>query len=281
MNDDPNAPKVAELAGEAAVGAYSAINGDGEGAKFDQSIFPIIRSDDQGRFHLLGTGFYITTNGLFVTARHVLMDPLDSKEKQKYPIGILQFMPDNTYCVRPILRFARHGTADLALGVAAPMSHKKDGTPLTTRILTLTTNAPEPPARVVTYAYPKHQSVIVDGAQTIHFKPTFYDGNIVTFFPNGRDRTMLPGPCYQTTMIVHGGASGGPVFVKSGSVFGVNSTGFDDADISFVSRIDEIFDLVIDGIVMTPGTAPRVVSVKEIAQAGHIIVKPPFADVIA
>jgi len=71
------------------------------------------------------------------------------------------------------------------------------------------------------------------------------------------------------------------VFAKSGFVFGVNSTGFDDTDISLVSRTVGIFDLVIDGIVMTPGTAPRVVSVKEIAQAGHIIVKPPFADVIA
>lgn len=275
--DDPNAPKVADLLGEAAAGAYGAKNEAGEEVNFNQSIFPIVRSDEKGHFHLLGTGFYITTNGLFVTARHVLMAPLDSNEQQKYPIGILQFMPDNTYYVRPILRFARHGTADLALGVAAPMSHKKDRTPLNTRILTLTTNAPEPPSRVVTYAYPKHLSVIVDGAQSIHFKPTFYDGNIVTFFPNGRDRTMLPGPCYQTTMIVHGGASGGPVFAKSGSVFGVNSTGYDNTDISFVSRIDEIFDLAIDGIVMTPESAPRSVSVKEMAQAGHIIVKPPFA----
>jgi Trypsin-like peptidase domain len=277
VKEDPNAPKVADLPGEAPAGAYSAKDGDGEEANFDQSIFPIIWSDDRGHFHLLGTGFYITTNGLFVTARHVLMDPLDSKEKQKYPIGILQFMPDDTYYVRPILRFARHETADVALGAAAPMTHNKDGTPLTNRVLTLTTNGLESWARVVTYAYPKHLSIVVDGAQTIHFKPTYYDGNVVTFFPNGRDRVMLPGPCYQTTMIVHGGASGGPVFGKSGSVFGVNSTGYDDTDISFVSRIYEIFDLTIDGIVMTPGTAPCSVSVKEMAQAGHIIVNPPFA----
>jgi trypsin-like peptidase len=275
-NDYTNAPKFEDLPGEAAEDAYSARNEAGNKTDFDQSIFPIMRTDDHGRFHLLGTGFYITVNGLFITARHVLMDPLDSSGQQKYSIGILQFMPGNTYFVRPILRFASHATADLALGVAAPMPHTKAGIPVTTRILTLTTNPPELHARVVTYAYPKHRSVIVDGEQTIHFKPTFYDGNIAAFFPNGRDRTMLPAPCYQTTMIVHGGASGGPVFAESGSVFGVNSTGYDETDISFVSRIDEIFDLAIDGIVMAPGATPRSASVREIADAGCIIVRPPF-----
>lgn len=280
MNDeDSDAPNVPDLPGEAAVGAYGAKNQAGEKTNFNESIFPIVRSDDRGHFHLLGTGFFITTNGLFITARHVLRDPFDSKGQQKYSIGIFQFVPGNIYLIRPILRYAEHLTADLALGVAAPMTNKKDGTPLTNRILTLTTEPPESGARVVTYAYPKHASIIANGKQILHFKPTFYDGNIVTFFPNGRDRVMMPMPCYETTMVIHGGASGGPVFANSGCVFGVNSTGFDGTDTSFVSRVDEIFDLTIDGIVMTPGDAARAVPVMQIARAGHISVKPPLADV--
>jgi hypothetical protein len=63
---------------------------------------------------------------------------------------------------------------------------------------------------------------------------------------------FLPGPCYQTTMTVIGGASGGPVFNKYGKVIGVNSTGYDGQQISFVSRIHEALtfkvpDVNIDG----------------------------------
>jgi len=51
----------------------------------------------------------------------------------------------------------------------------------------------------------------------------------------------------------------------------VNSTGIDGTDISFVSRIDEIFDPVVDDV-RIGSEPPRSVSVPEIARAGHIIV---------
>jgi len=62
------------------------------------------------------------------------------------------------------------------------------------------------------------------------------------------------------------------VFSRNGWVFGLNSTGIDGTDISFVSRIEEIFELAIDDVQMGPET-PRRVPVAEIARAGHIIVK--------
>jgi S1-C subfamily serine protease len=73
-------------------------------------------------------------------------------------------------------------------------------------------------------------------------------------------------------MIIHGGASGGPVFSRSGGVFGLNSTGMDGTDISFVSRINEIFELVVDDGQMG-SERPRSVPVAEIARAGHIVVR--------
>jgi hypothetical protein len=83
---------------------------------------------------------------------------------------------------------------------------------------------------VATYAY---QSTIIQSAETgqlFSFNPEFYEGRIVGYLANGRDRVMLPGPCYRTDMVIHHGASGGPVADPSGRVFGINSTGFDGTD---------------------------------------------------
>lgn len=268
-------PTPPELPGEAVPGAYGIRAGNGRPTDPGHGIFPIVRYDAQGRMHLLGTGFFITTTGLFVTARHVLMDTFDSEGLQRYPIGIVQFLPEGVYIQRPILRCASHRTADVAVGVAAPMNRDQDGKPLTNPVLTLTLVRPNLDARVVTYAYPKHANRILDSAQIINFTPTWYDGNVKEYYPAGRDRVLLPAPCYRTSILIHGGASGGPVFSRSGCVFGVNSTGVDGTDISFVSRIDEIFSLTIEGVSMG-SEPPRSVPLIDITRAGHIIVSPPL-----
>jgi hypothetical protein len=67
------------------------------------------------KLYLVGTGFFITTNGLFVTARHVLMDDVfDLAGRQRYPIGLIQFVDPNIYIQRPVLRCAPHRVADVA-----------------------------------------------------------------------------------------------------------------------------------------------------------------------
>jgi hypothetical protein len=253
--------------------------GDGNPINPGHAIFPIVRYDTGGRMDLLGTGFFITTNGLFVTARHVLMGTFDENHRQRYPIGIIQFLGDNVCIQRPILRCGYNSIADVAVGVVAPMNRNSDGIPLTNPVFTLTLLKPGLNVRVVTCAYPKHANFIhPDGSQQINFVPSYYDGQIQNYFPLGRDRVLLPGPCYQTTMTIHGGASGGPVFSPNGLVFGVNSTGFDGTDLSFVSRIHEIFALSIDDVVIDAGV-PRSVSIIELAKAGHIVVQPPLRDI--
>ncbi len=274
MSADAPIPFPPELPGEAAPGAYGVRNRDGVPTDPGLVVFPIVRYDERGRLHLIGTGFFIATSGLFLTARHVLMDVFDSRGCQRYPIGIVQFLAGNIYLQRPILSCARHLTADVAVGVAAPMRRNQDGSPLANPVLTLTTVPPALGTRIVTFAYPKHLNLNHDdGGQRVHFTPTYYDGYVQEYLPNGRDRSMLPGPCYRTNIIIHGGASGGPVFCPSGSVFGVNSTGFEGTDVSYVSRIDEIFELVVDDAVID-GAPARSVPVIELARAGHIVVSP-------
>ena len=113
------------------------------------------------------------------------------------------------------------------------------------------------------------------GKQIVHLRPAFYDGEVQEYLPNGRDRVMLPGRCYRTNIFIHAGASGGPVFDPNGYVFGVNSTGFDGTDLSYVSRINEIFQLVIDDVAI--GDAPpRSVPVIDLAHLGFMNVAPPL-----
>lgn len=271
MNDLPPFAIPPKLPGEAEVGAYGVRTGDNVPADPSPSIFPIVRQDTMGRFHLIGTGFFITTNGLFVTARHVLRDVLDAKDQQKYPIGLFQFLENNVYIHRPILRCVMHRVADVAVGVAAPV--ERNGNPLTNPILTLTLVIPPLGTRVCTYAYPKHKNVSLGDQQILSFAPTFYDGDILADFPHGRDRVLLPGPCYQTSITMHGGASGGPVFSPNGCVFGVNSSGIDGTDISFVSRVTQIFALAVEGISID-GSPARSVPLIELARLGHIAVHP-------
>jgi hypothetical protein len=224
---------------------------------------------------LLGTGFFITTNGLFVTARHVLMAPFDQRGRQVYPIAIIHFYGENNYLIRPILRCASHPVADVSVGVAAPMTRNSDGTPLTNPVLRLTLVPPSLQARIVTYEYPKYSNTTVEGVRCINMVPTYYDGDLIEYLETGRDRVLLPGPCYRTSIIIHHGASGGPVFSRSGAVFAVNSTGFDGTEDSYMSRINEIFALTIDDVVMNDQPS-RSVRIIEMARAGHIIVSPPL-----
>ena len=70
---------------------------------------------------------------------------------------------------------------------------------------------------------------------------------------------------------MHGGASGGPVVDQRGRVFGINSTGFQGMDVSYVSRINELFPLSLD--VEESGTV-RTLSIPEIVNRGWITFDP-------
>jgi hypothetical protein len=195
---------------------------------------------------------------------------LDDTGAQTNPIAIFQFLPNDIFVIRPLLRCVVNNAADVAIGVAAPMNHQVTGEPLRNRILTLSTRALSKGEPVFTYAYPN--TVHAHAApQTIYFNPRYYEGRVSEFFPDGRDKVFLPSPCYQTSIAIHGGASGGPVFDAHGRVCGINSTGFTGCpDISFISRVHELFPLTVTDIRLSEATPPREVSIQRLAELGHV-----------
>jgi hypothetical protein len=46
-------------------------------------------------------------------------------------------------------------------------------------------------------------------------------GRVIEVFPNGRDKFLLPFPCFQIDCKINSGMSGGPVYNESGKVCGV------------------------------------------------------------
>jgi hypothetical protein len=239
----------------------------------NEVIFPIVQQEPNGLFRLIGTGFFITDDGLFASAKHVLLDVIDEAGNQTAPIGLVQFLPGDHYLLRPILRCVSHDLADVAVGVAAPITDNT-GAPLKNKLLTLSTEHSLVGAPVATYAYPK---TVFRGErpQELHFYPAYFEGRIEAYFASGRDRVVMPAPCFQTSMHVHGGASGGPVFGPNGAALGINSTGYDGTDCSFVSRIADILPLRVSGLITPRSSSSRDVVVQELADDGFVIVRGP------
>ena len=263
-------PRQPSLYGQTPPGRYSARTGDGTQADLGHAIFPIVTQQQDGLFVAIGTGFFVAENGIFVTAAHVVKAVLDEQGNATGPFGIFQFLPGGHYYVRSINRATRHLVADVAVGVATPMHHNTTGAPMPNKLLTLAASPPSVGSPVCTYAYPK-TDVQPGTPQVVRFEPGFFDGLLLEHYPYGRDKVVLPGPCFRTTMVIHGGASGGPVVGPNGTVFAVNSTGFDDDELSYVSCISEVLDLAIPDVVLPGSPIPRSTTLRELREGGFVL----------
>jgi len=240
-NPNPVPPEHPPLRGSAPPNLYGFEDEAGAPIVGGAAIIPLVELIQGREYRRIGTGFFISSSGIFATAKHVLLSAHNSDR----PIFTWQLIPPNQWHLRPVLQFSYHDTADVAVGVSCPSVHGETGESLLDVRVRLTTRLHMAGDLVATYAYPSTIIQTTETGQILSFKPEFYEGRIVEYFPNGRDRVRLPGPCYRTDMVIHHGASGGPVAGPFGRVFEINSTGFDGTDDFYVSRIEEIFSLEI------------------------------------
>lgn len=89
--------------------------------------------------------------------------------------------------------------------------------------LQMTIEAPEVGDRVFAFGYPR--GVIEPGTMPkVTLDPRTTSGTVVELFERGRDRLMMPHPCFHTDAVFDAGMSGGPVFDAAGRVCGIVST---------------------------------------------------------
>jgi hypothetical protein len=252
--------RIPPLKGEAPRSAYVARVDGGAEIHPNEAVFPLLAQEEDGSFRLVGTGFFIAQAAIFLTAAHVVEDAENEEHVPVQPLCAVQFRPDGTYLLRSVHVAARNARSDVAIGYLNP------------RVVTLSAASPQPGDPVVTFAYPKTRTV-AGPPHLLDFEPTYFAGEVARHWPNGRDRVLLPAECYQTSMVIHGGASGGPVFGPDGAVFGINSTGYQDEALSFVSSVWDALDLPIPNLRFGTESQPRATNLRELIKLGLVSVK--------
>lgn len=235
-----------------------------------ESIFPIIKQDRSSKkFSVVGTGFFISWQGLIMTAKHVLKDAI-KKRKVNDPIGICQFLPNNKYIIRHIVKGYWSEGSDVAVARLEVSTHKTTNEPLTNKTLKMSLEKCAQGDPVHTFAYPASYITVSKKMQEMSYIGAFYEGELQEEFPNGREKGMLPNPCWRCSIHIHGGASGGPVFNARGKVIGINSTSFiNDPSCAFISTLSHIMNLKISDI-NVEGYKKNDFTLKELAEIGIV-----------
>ena len=209
---------------------------DGDGKEIDpqEGSFPIVESLGEGRFRITGTGFWLTTYGLFVTAKHVI---------EHLAGGVAYaFQPapdDKTIFRRRITQINYLNDFDLAVGQADNSLEERPEGPLMNRRPILSGSVPPVGSRLVTYAYPENR--IWDRSETdgLTLVSDFYEGEFLREVAQG-ESPLIPHAHYETSIEIHDGASGGPVFDENGRVIGVNSRSWDFGEDSEEGHLSSI-----------------------------------------
>src|SRR3989442_1486139 len=176
--------------------------------------FPLLTHTDAGVWRLIGTGFYVSGDGLFVTARHVIDDILKGG-RQVAPLAIMHLWSESglfgpqSYLLRPINQAWLGDNADIALGVAAHATNNRTGVALAHWSWPLSWAMPPVGASAATYAFPNHSIEHTASGQVFRFRPDLYIGNILEL-GDFRDQLLVPYPYMHVGFCIHGGASGWP-----------------------------------------------------------------------
>jgi len=239
----------------------------GEEKSPNEAVFPILTGNIKTKeFIFVATGFFINPYGGFITAKHVMFD---DSEQPINPFFAIQTVKGKTY-LRRLEHFVYHPLADIAIGMLSNDVIKKNKlikVPIETIYFQLSKNAPNINDEIKTFAYPE-STIKSDGKEQIGiFNGIWQNGIIEEFYPKGTG-AFLKSPCYQTSVLIQGGASGGPVLHK-GKVIGINSTGYkqlkEEKPLSFITPITEILEMSV-----IVGQNKRI-SVKELIAQGKIL----------
>jgi len=234
----------------------------------EEPIFPLFSCEPNKKMcKCIGTGFFIHGQGVFVTAKHIFIDNLDKRLSTLYAI---QTTSKGDRHIRPVKYPLLHPKADIAVGLLGEsrLPNKSDVQTEIAAYFKLNFSELQRDDKIKTYAFPLSQT---EELKKDEFEFTFGGkwsyGTVVNFYKNGV--SLLKNKCYQTTMAIEHGASGGPV-LKDNLVVGVNSTGWDvlkgEAPISFITPIDLILELSVR-------VGDRTVSFKELIENKVIKVK--------
>jgi hypothetical protein len=232
-----------------------------------ETVFPIVTyNPETNKWKCLGTGFFISPVGAFITARHLFMDKDNNMEPT---LSGIHNINNQEYHVRPVKKMIIHKDSDFIIGLLGKRRlNSQDFEPELSKYSVLDFDPLQTEDEIYTYSYPNTiREDFDDESSEFTFTGTFSHGKIVDFHEVGPG--ILQNRCYQTNMKIDSGASGGPVFRK-GYIVGLNSTSFTlpegEEPISFITPIDYILDLIVE-------ENGKEISVRELIKNGYIKTK--------
>lgn len=215
----------------------------------DEGVFPILLELEPGVLKVVGTAFYITRYGLFLTAAHVMLDAFDQGNKQRGRVLGLHAISDTGYVLRAVHRFDYKVDVDIALGELGNFKEEFPHNPLENKIGVLRKRKPKRGDFLITYAYPDNEPLDFrsgDRSKPLPLHADFYSGRYRRFLKEGEFRAGH----FEMSIKIKSGASGGPVFDAESGVCGVavrgwdlSSEDFDGDDLSYAVPITECMDL--------------------------------------
>ena len=158
-NQTPIPPEHPPLPGSAPPNLYGFEDETGTPLVGGAAIIPLLELIEGHTYRHIGTGFFITSSGVFATAKHVLLSAHDSGR----PIFTWQLIPPNQWHIRPVLQIDCHDTADVAIGLSCPSLNEETGEELVDVRTRLTIRPHIPGDVIATFAYP---STIIEATES-------------------------------------------------------------------------------------------------------------------
>ena len=237
---------------------HQARRGDGGVVSATLGVFPILREIERGKLQVIGTGFYVTRYGLFLTARHVFDHIIESDRRLNQSLRILHDTGETLH-IRSVTRFAYSHHADIALAEADNFISKLPDRPLGNLRPTLTLRPPKPGSTLAGFAYPRNALLDFTGDKRIAVEifADRFEGQFEGIRDPGKyDPHLIE--AYQATVPLEGGASGAPAFDAEGRVVGVAQSSLDfgtgehkGAVTSFFTPIRHALDLGLDNLLLS------------------------------
>lgn len=209
---------------------YIVIDGNGKVIEPMTGVVPIIKECEKGILQTIGTGFYISTYGLVVTAKHVIDGLKTNDNKNLTNCFVLHPHPheDGKVILRKILSARFLNEIDIGILQANNYLDKYPENPLTNLRVNLSSRIPLKDEKLVTYAYPENEIMDFIGGSKRVLRSDFYSGKFIRYVEIS-ENPSIKFSHFETTIKIKSGASGGPVFHK-GKVIGVNCRGWDFLD---------------------------------------------------
>ncbi len=237
---------------------------NGEKIEHCDAIFPIVQIEN-GALTIVGTSFYISTNGIFISSKHCFKPNLKKERALSY--NAIHFVKESTYLQRPIASITAVNFADIAIGFCTQMKNNKTSKSLSNQILSLSAERPRAGSSIASFSFAESNVKLSKSKTYINLRKKLHEGKITNYYPTGRDRSMINWPVFETDMELRGGASGGPVFLEeTGEIFAINTSGLEGvADVSYITPIDLILDIEIKNVTTPFSSEPSTHTIRSLS----------------